>query len=529
MGIRPSAATPPAATPPAPVSGAPERVRLAELVASLSLVCDLGMGQPLGHGGRVCLLAVRFGEQLRLPAEELRTVFYSALLRWIGCTANAHELTQALGDDLSSRTAMATLDPREPAAMAAFLQAYARGPEAAVLREPRAWDRVAAAHCESAVLLAGWLGLGAPVQQALDQVFERWDGEGLPERRAGAEVALAARLTRLAGDAEILDRMAGPEAVLSALHRRAGTVYAPDLAEAFAEVGPGLLAELASGADWQHVLAAEPGPHQRAGGEQLERGLEAMGDFADLKAPWFSGHARGAAALAGRAARALGLEDGEAQAVRRAGLLQDVGRVGVSDAVWEQPGPLDDAQREAVRLHPYLTERALTRSPWLAPLGELAAAHQERLDGSGYHRRLDARTLPLGQRVLAAADAFQAMTEPRPHRPALSSAEVQRELRAEVGRGRLDAVAVDSVLSVAGQRHGRAEGPLGLTPRELEVLGLLARGLRNREIADRLVVSPKTVGRHLESVYAKLGVSTRAAATLRAMQHGLVDAFPPRG
>jgi len=496
-----------------------ERVRLAEPVAAMSLVCDLGMGQPLGHGARVCLLAMGLAREVGLGPAVLRTVYYAALLRWIGCSANAHEVAGALGDDLEPRTDMATLDHRSPGAVTRFLHLHGGGPAASLLADPATWRDIAAAHCESAVLLGRWLGLEPDVQDALDQVFERWDGHGLPRGLAGEEIGIAARVVRVAGDAELFHRAGGPEAVLAAARARAGTVYDPWLAAAVADAAPGLFARLGTGGAWDAVLDAEPGPRVQAEGERLERVLEALADFADLKAPCFTGRSRAVAALAGRAAGLRGLD---ASTVRRAALLQDVGRVGVSASVWDRPGPLDDGEREAVRLHPYLTERALSRSAWLAPVADLAAAHHERLDGSGYHRRLDARTLAPAARVLAAADVYQAMTEPRPHRRALTPREVLAELRGETRRGALDPGAVDAVLAAAGHGGGSPPGPLGLTVRELEVLALLARGLRNREIAERLVVSPKTVGHHVEHVYGKLGVSTRAAATLRAMQEGLL-------
>lgn len=496
-------------------------------MAALSLVCDLGMGQPLGHGLRVCCLAVGLGEQLELPAAELRVVYYSSMLRWIGCTANAHEVAGALGDDLSSRSDMATLDQTRPDAMATFARTHGYGPAGAMVQSPEGWRSLASAHCEAAVLLGRWLELDPAVQNALDQVFERWDGKGLPRGLGGAELSPAARLTRVAGDLELLQRVHGIDAAVAATRERAGSMYDPELAAALAAEAPALLAELSQRSAWETALGAEPGPWEQAEGVRLERVLEAMADFADLKAPCFTGHSRGVCGLAREAATVLGLGTDDRLALGRAALVQDVGRVGVSNAIWEKRGYLDDSEREAIRLQPYLTERALARSPWLQQLSDLAASHHERLDGSGYHRRLDARSLSLQARLLAAADVYQAMSEPRPHRPALEPERAAGELRAEAARGRLDPAAVEAVLTTAGHATERPRGPQGLTPRELEVLKLLSVGLRNREIAERMIVSPKTIGRHLENIYAKLGVSTRAAATLQAMQQGLLPASAP--
>ena len=212
--------------------------------------------------------------------------------------------------------------------------------------------------------------------------------------------------------------------------------------------------------------------------------------------------------------------------LRRAALIHDLGRLGVSNAIWDKPGPLTEAETERVRLHPYLTDRMLARVSALGRSREIAARHHERLDGSGYPRGLTAASLTPADRLLAAADAYHAMTEPRPQRDALDSDRASRELRAEAVAGRLDGQAVDAVLSAAGHRAPARRGwPRGLTAREVEVLGLLARGHSNKQIAQRLVVAPKTAANHIEHIYAKLGVSSRAAATLFATQHGLMGAF----
>jgi HD-GYP domain-containing protein (c-di-GMP phosphodiesterase class II) len=211
--------------------------------------------------------------------------------------------------------------------------------------------------------------------------------------------------------------------------------------------------------------------------------------------------------------------------LRRAGLVHDLGRLGVSNAIWDKRGPLGAGEWERVRLHPYLTERILGQSPVLAPLGALAAQHHERLDGSGYPRGLSGAALSLPARVLAVADAYRTMREPRPHREALPSDAAADRLRGEARAGRLDADAVEAVLASAGHRADRRHSrPAGLSPREIEILRLVARGLSSREIADRLVLSPKTVRNHTERIYAKTGSGNRVAASLFAVQHGLLPA-----
>jgi HD-GYP domain-containing protein (c-di-GMP phosphodiesterase class II) len=206
-----------------------------------------------------------------------------------------------------------------------------------------------------------------------------------------------------------------------------------------------------------------------------------MGDFADLASPYLLGHSSGVGRLALAAARRCDLDASELVAVRRAALVHDLGRVGVPARVWQSASRLTADDSERIRPHAYHTERFLARSELLAPLGSIAALHHERLDGSGYHRGSVAPALPFPARVLAAADAYQAMTEPRAHRRALTSAQAAVLLGEEARTGRLDADAVTAVLASAGQPT--PPRPAGLTERECEVVGLLARGLQTKQIA----------------------------------------------
>ncbi len=203
--------------------------------------------------------------------------------------------------------------------------------------------------------------------------------------------------------------------------------------------------------------------------------------------------------------------------------MHDVGRVAVHPRVWQKPGPLTADEWEQVRLHAYHTERIFDRAPFLAALGRVACAHHERLDGSGYHRKATAVSLIPIARLLATVDAFSAMVEPRPHRSALSAEEAAEILSEEASSGRHDPDLVAGVLDAAGQTAPRVARPEGLTEREAEVVGLLARGLQTKQVARRLGISPKTADTHIQNAYRKMGVSTRAAATLYAMEHGLVS------
>jgi HD-GYP domain-containing protein (c-di-GMP phosphodiesterase class II) len=274
---------------------------------------------------------------------------------------------------------------------------------------------------------------------------------------------------------------------------------------------------------WDAVISAEPSLGFRLSGKQFDDALTAIADFVDLKSPYTLGHARAVADLASGAGAHLNMSRDEQEMLRRAGLVHGLGRLGVSNTIWDKPGPLGAGEWERVRMQPYLTERMLHQSAALAPLGEIAVQYRERLDGSGYPRGLNGSSISQPARVLGAADAYQSMMEPRPYRDARTPDDAARELRAEVKAGKLDRDAVEAVLAAAGHRvPRRREGPDGLTAREIDVLRLLARGMSSKEIATQLVISPKTARNHIEHIYAKIGASNRAGASLYAIQQGLL-------
>jgi HD-GYP domain-containing protein (c-di-GMP phosphodiesterase class II) len=284
-----------------------------------------------------------------------------------------------------------------------------------------------------------------------------------------------------------------------------------------------ILSDLDSVQTWRAVIDAEPALARTLTEDEFERALTAIANFIDLKSPFTLGHAAAVAQLVSAAGAQLGMSDDEVRMLRLAGLVHDFGRLGVSNTIWDKPGPLGIGEWERVRIHPYLTERMLHQSAALAPLAAIAVQHRERLDGSGYPRGLTGPAISRAARLLGAADAYQAMREPRPYRAARSPDDAAAELRREAASGKLDSSAVGAVLAAAGHRVPRRHGgPAGLTPREIEVLRLLARGLSNKQIAAQLVISPKTVGNHVEHIYEKIDASTRTAAGLFAMQHGLL-------
>jgi DNA-binding CsgD family transcriptional regulator len=327
---------------------------------------------------------------------------------------------------------------------------------------------------------------------------------------------------------EVFHRAGGTDAAVQVARQRRGTHFDRAVVDAFCAVAGDVLGDPATEGDWHVFIPAEPALQGRLTERELDAALETIADFTDLRSPPRAGHSRAVADLAARAAAGAGLPESDVTALRRAALLHDVGLHGVSGAILDKPGPLSRSESERLRMHPYYAERMLARPPLLARLGAIASLAHERCDGSGYHRGLAGPAIPATGRVLAAACAYRAMTEPRSHRPAMSAKQAVAQLRADVRAGRLDSAAVDAVLAATGESHGkRRSGPFGLTPREVEVLTLIARGASNRRVARALGITPKTVGTYIERIYTKTGASTRSTATLFAMQHGLLDTLEP--
>jgi HD-GYP domain-containing protein (c-di-GMP phosphodiesterase class II) len=508
------------------------RVRLAELVAALSLGIDLGFGQPMEHVLRQCLIALRLAEGIRLEEQQRANVYYTALLVNIGCHTDAHEQAKWFGDDIASKAIKYEHEMRSLRMAASSLRFLGSGHPPLhrfklglefVLSGHRELDGMIEAHAAMARTLGEQLGLATEVIEALAAAYEFWDGRGWPGKLAGEQVPIASRLAQLAEFAEVAHRVGGVDGVRKLVRKRGGKQFDPKLADLLDAEAEIILAGLDSTGTWDAVIDAEPALAITLTEERFDTALRAIANFVDLKSPYFLGHASAVSDLAASTGAALGLKDGDVVTLRRAGLVHDLGRLGISNAIWDKRAPLGAGEWERLRLHPYLTERMLRQSEALAPLAAIAVQHRERLDGSGYPRGLSGAGISRHARILGATDAYQAMREPRPHRDALSADEAAAELRQDAKAGRYDADIVEAVLGAAGHRASRRyEGPAGLTTREIEVLRLLARGLSNKQIAAQLVISPKTVATHAEHIYAKIDAPSRAAAGLFAMQHGLL-------
>lgn len=498
-------------------------IPLAEVLACLGLASDLATGVPMEHSLRRVLLATWLGEELGLSSDELHTSYYVALLGSLGCVINSAAVADYVRDEIRFRGEMFTLDVSNDLRMLAFSTSHVAGQApwtrlAQLVRMPL----YAIPVCRDvAVHIGRILDLSPEVREAQGQCDEHWDGKGTVLHLKGEEISMPARLFLLAQDIEVFDRAGGPEAAMAVVRERSGKYYDPHIASLFCERAPQMLRRLHTIAVWEAVLDAEPQPGWKLTARQFDTVLGKIGDVVDLRSVFTVGHSHHVATLAGEAARILGLPESEVTALQRAALIHDLGRMGVPVATWEKKGSVSPEERQQMQSHASLTELMVARSPVLSPLGTIAGSHHERLDGSGY-RGMSAGMLPLSSRLLAAADVYATKLELRPHRAALTSTQASEHLQRQADEGRLDPDAAEAVQRAAGQRVSRAPPAVsGLTERETAVLRLLVRGLSNREIGAQLYLSPKTVGHHIESMYAKIGVSTRVGATLFAVQHGL--------
>jgi HD-GYP domain-containing protein (c-di-GMP phosphodiesterase class II) len=502
------------------------------LVAALSLGIDLGFGQPMEHVLRQCLIALRLAERQGLDQRERAVIYYTALLVNVGCHADAHEQARWFGDDIALKTTTYRYEHPSLRAAAATIRMVGSGnPPLHRVRVGlgfavsgrREVSGMLAEHARMAQQLAEQLSLPEEVRAALGGAYEQWDGRGWPSGLSGEQIPLAARVVQVAEYVEVAHRLGGVGAALALARRREGRQFDPALTATLCEAPQEILGGLAEVGTWEAVIDAEPELAVVLTEGGFDTALLAVATFVDLKSPYTLGHSVAVAELAGEAATRLGFPAHEAGTLRRAGLVHDFGRLGVSNAIWDKRGALGVGEWERVRMHPYLTERMLHQSPALAPLGEIAVQHRERLNGSGYPRGLSGGAISRPARILAAVDAYQSMRELRPHRPALGAEEAAAELRAEARAGKLDAEAVAAVLAAAGhdlpRRH---EWPAGLTNREIDVLRLLARGLSSKQIASELVITPKTARNHIAHIYAKIDASSRVGASLFATEHGLL-------
>lgn len=509
-------------------------LHVSELLAALSLATDLGTGHPLERALRTCLIAVQLGKAARMDDAILKDAYHVALLRFVGCTADMQALSVTFGDEQAAQARVHRIE-LVPEQMIIEIVRHAGFGETIPRRvrhlahgliygivEAR---EAAVAHCEIAQHVATAIGLDHDsLREALSQIYERWDRRGIPGLVYGEALSPAIRLVHLAQDSELYYRIGGREAVVEIVRKRAGGAYDPQLAEILCDQIDRIFEIFNQDSVWDTAIASEPREPLLLNDTQLDEGIQAIADFTDLRSSYTYGHSRAVAELACAAANLLGFSKKEMVRLRYAALIHDVGRVAISLKIWDKNTALTSAEWERVRLYPYYTERIFSRCPQLAEIGSLASLHRERLDGSGYHRGLDSRVLSPLSCLLATADVFQSKIEERAYRRALTPEQAIDELRQQVRAGKLDSAAARAVIDAASgaELARRRENPAGLSDREVEVLQLIAQGLSTRKIAEKLTISPKTADHHIQHIYDKIGISTRAAATLFAIQHNLI-------
>jgi HD-GYP domain-containing protein (c-di-GMP phosphodiesterase class II) len=508
-------------------------------VATLALAQDNAFGQPLESQLRSCVLAASLCQEAGFDPELGETVYWVALMRYVGCTGHAHEVATVFGDEIAIRAQSLVHDAANPAEVMRDIVAFATAGHA-----PEEHDQIVqtlqegahdwavhnfAAGCEVADMLVGRLDFGVDVRDSLRFTFERWNGNGFPAGASGDQIPLAMRVVHLSHDMEAIGRLFSPSKAVEAAGDRSGTTYDPALADLFVANGADWFRLLEKTDPWDAVLALEPEPHRTLEGAALDDALTVAADFIDLKSPYMAGHSRRCAELSEDAGRLLGFTEADITSLRRAALVHDFGTTAVPNSIWDKPAPLTRAEFDRVELHPMLTEQMLRRSPALAALNPVAAAHHEKADGSGYHKCLSGTSVHASAAVLAAADIYVALTSERADRPAAAEGLAANQVRQLASRGALAPSAADAVIEAAGQGKPLRSKPRkpvhqgGLTGREVEVLRLATRGLTTKAIGERLFISAKTADHHIQHVYNKIGVSSRAAAALWAIQNAVVE------
>ena len=496
---------------------------------------DNAFGQPLESQLRSCLLASALCEEAGFDSDVRDTVYWVALLRYIGCTGHAHEVATVFGNEIAIRARTLVHDAANPAELMRDILTFATANHPESEHEQIISSIQAGAHdwavynfaagCEVGDMLVERLHVGTDVRDALRFTFERWNGTGFPAGASGTAIPLPMRIVHLTHDMEAIGRLFSPTHAIEAARERRDRTYDPALADLFADNGAAWFAQLDKVDPWDAVIALEPTPYRQLHDASLDDALDVVADFIDLKSPFMAGHSRRCATLAADAGRLLGCDDDEITILRRASLVHEFGTTAIPNSILDKPTSLTRAEYDRIEVHPMLTEQMLRRTPALAELNPVAAAHHEKADGSGYHKRLAADAVDRRGLVLAATDIYVGLTSDRADRPAFSADYAAAELRRLSSVGVLDQTTADAVLEAAG--HGALVRPPsrpshGLTRREVQVLQLAARGLSTADIAAELFISAKTADHHIQHVYTKIGVSSRPAAMLWAMQNAVI-------
>lgn len=426
-------------------------IRLSDVVGALSHALDITGGQPRGHAERTCLIAMEIAARAGLDADARSTLFYAALLKDAGCSSTAARVAHLYdGDDTIAKSHRRRVDFADtPDALAHLVRTVAPGRSpwrraraiARILSVGREGSRgIVELRCDRGAAVARAVGLEEDAAVAILHIDERWDGRGAPTGLAGEDISVLARVLALAQCAAVFWADGGGAAAACAIARqRRGTWFDPALVDVLTSFEDdrafwGTLIE-------PYVGAVEPEHHVViADDERIDRVARGFATVIDAKSPFTARHSDGVASIAAGLARTMGLGADDARALHRAGLLHDVGKLGVSSAILDKPGKLTNAEWSAMRRHPEWSLQILQRIPAFLELAHIAAAHHERLDGSGYYRGLRGEHLDRPARILAVADVAEALSSDRPYREALAADEVLDIMRRDAGTA-LDAEA----------------------------------------------------------------------------------------
>jgi HD-GYP domain-containing protein (c-di-GMP phosphodiesterase class II) len=431
---------------PDPQAFATENLGLSPLIGSLSHALDLTSGQPRGHAVRSCWIGMNIGRQLGLDELALRDVYYTVLLKDLGCSSNAARISELyLTDDLRFKRDLKQVGDSWPRMLRfvfthtgakASLPARLRGLLNVLRNGPQIADELMRTRCTQGAAIARQLRFGEAVQHGIASLHEHWDGSGRPQQRRGDAIPLTARVALLAQAVDVHHTAGHAPLAIHEARSRAGSWFDPSLVAAFDHVAldPLFWHRLASPALEARVFAMEPARGRVAvDDDYLDDIAEAFGQVVDGKSPFTSGHSARVAGNVDGIAQHFGLAPARRRWLRRGALLHDVGKLGVSNAVLDKPGKLDSTEWAAMKRHAQHTEAILSRVGAFGDLGRVAAAHHERLDGTGYPRGLKAPQIPLETRIITAADIFDALCASRPHRAAMPVAQALSVMAASVG------------------------------------------------------------------------------------------------
>ena len=520
-------------------------IRTADLLGAFSLASDLAMGLHTEHGARSCYIGMHVAEELGLTSEQSTDLYYAELLKDAGCTTYTSQLAGFwMADELAAKRDLQFFrDNRNPLDIASWLFKYVAAGAALPTRASHILGFLANGRafmkegfestCLVATRIAQRLGMPQTVQDALMQVFEQWDGRGMPYGVKREDISVISRIVLMTSFMEVFHRVEGREATKQVALAQRDKAFDPSVVDAFLSVAQkeSFWTGLEQERVWDSVLSMEPeeSPLRYMGREKLVDVALALADYADLKSPYQAGRSRRVADSAERIARRMGLPEPEANQIYLAGLVHDIGIVAVPSFVLNKSqDALTESEREQVRLHPYHSERVLSKVAALAPIIPLVAAHHEQMGGNGYYRGIRGSQIPEGAQILAVADRFDELTHDSPDGPGRDSEQALELMRQEAG-DRLSPNAFQALLEdlsgvdgVPRQRTRQQEWPAQLTDREVDVLRLIAKGLKRRQVAGALFIAEGTVRSHLEHIYDKIGVSSRSAATLFAVEHDLL-------